>query len=94
MWVTRTVVLSLFIAVPCLLLGVYWICYGVSQAVWEYPEATATMTFEDWTPDLKKLHQNTVYPYRSWGLHLSTVGLVLVLVPLISYQVAREAAAP
>ena len=89
----RIFVVCFVFATPCLLLGAYWSFYGISQAVWEYPEATATMTFEDWTPDLKKLHQNTVYPYRSWGLHLATVGLVLVLVPLISYQVAREAAA-
>jgi len=90
MRVTVTVVVLLVLGSVCLAVGVYWIGYGVSEALWLHPDL-ANMPFEAWTPDMKKLHENLVYPYQRLGVDAVMLGIVLVVVPLIARQVALEA---
>jgi len=86
---TKTVIITLSLGLLFTAVGLYSMTIGVSEALWLYPEL-ANQPFDSWTVEVKLLHENLVYPYREPGVIVVMFGLMFVLVPLISSQVASE----
>ena len=86
---TRTVIVCYIIGIACVVIGVYCATWNTTQALWEHPQSTQ-MPYEQWTPELKDLHKNVIYPYREIGLITLAVSMFFILTPTIACQVAIE----